>query len=56
MRSADASNARIHQSAGDHVERVIAHRFNCDETSRRRLSVQICSANSAPFNIQTVQS
>lgn len=32
------------------------HRFNCDETSRRRLSVQICSANSAPFNIQTVQS
>lgn len=32
------------------------HRFNCDETSRRRLSVQIYSANSAPFNIQTVQS
>lgn len=36
--TADASNARIHQSAGDDAFNV--HRFNCDETSRRRHALE----------------
>lgn len=59
--TADASNARIHQSAGDHG--CAMTRSTCIDLIVTRLvvvgtrsSVQICSANSAPFNIQTVQS